>query len=157
MTGRIKSPTSLGVSEFMAAENRLPVPPPHGVSVPDARPALAAEKRAKGSYLQYLGFTHDGNVRIYRFRRVARGEEAREFIVNVDLALFAKHHVSLQEGPALSLQRLSSEAIDPAGTPPLQWLTDVEMLAYVAARPDRGAAGRRAKAGLPTTSTADRF
>lgn len=150
MTGRTKSPTETGLPGFISADRGLPGLEPAHASVLETHSAIAAEKRAKGTYLQYLGFTHEGNVRIFRFRRVCRGEEAREFIVNVDLALFAKHHVSLQEGPALSLQCLSSEADGGITTPLLRCLTDVEMLAYVAGRTDRSPAGRRAKAALPS-------
>ena len=116
------------------------------LSRPESRATLSGTAQFPGD----LPTTHDGNVRIFRFRRVSRGEEAREFIVNVDLALFAKHHVSLQEGPALSLQCLSSEADEAVATPLLRCLTDVEMLAYVAGRTDRSPAGRRAKAALPS-------
>ena len=110
------------------------------------------------THLQYLGFTHEGNSRVYRFRRIGGGAEAKEFVVNADLALFAKHRVALQEGPALSFQRLSAEEIDAPAAPSSVSLTEMEMLAHLATRP---AASRSKSAGhmpkppsfLPPTPT----
>jgi hypothetical protein len=62
----------------------------------------AAERHSAGTYLQDMGFAQTGSTRAHRFRRILRGEETREFIVNADLTLFVKHHVGIQEGPALS-------------------------------------------------------
>jgi hypothetical protein len=95
-----------------------------------------------GSHLQYMGFQHVGSIRVYRFKRVTRGEETREFVVKADLALFAKHHVGIQEGPALCLNRLLSAPADGSGVivwPPSQSLTDQDMLALLAKRPTAGA------------------
>jgi cold shock CspA family protein len=95
-----------------------------------------------GSHLQYMGFQHVGSIRVYRFKRVTRGEETREFVVNADLALFAKHHVGIQEGPALCLNRLLSATADLSGAtvwPPSQSLDDQDMLALLARRPVPGA------------------
>lgn len=97
--------------------------------------------------LQYRGFEQIGNIRAYRFARMLQGEETQEFTVSADLALFTKHHVGIQEGPALSLGhlRLSSHA-DRSGAPAQvlsQWLTDVDMLAHLASRPAPGKTRRR--------------
>jgi cold shock CspA family protein len=103
-----------------------------------AAPPQAAEKEPEGTYLQYLGFEQTGNIRAYRFGRIARGEETREFIVSADMALFAKHHVGIQEGPALSLGRLRLSArADASGAPASvlsQCLTDSDMVAHLARR-----------------------
>jgi cold shock CspA family protein len=107
---------------------------------PQATPRPAV-RHSPATYLQYLGFEQTGSTRAYRFRRVVRGEETREFVVSAELGLFFKHHVGIQEGPALSL-RLLSEGPDcstPVDWPPAQSLTDVDMLAHVARR----AAGRK--------------
>jgi hypothetical protein len=58
--------------------------------------------------LRYIGFDQAKNVREYRFESVAEGE-TQHFLVSVDLALFVKHNVGLQEGPALCLKRLSAD------------------------------------------------
>lgn len=103
---------------------------------PQSTPRVS-ERRLPAAYLQYLGFEQNGSTRAYRFRRIVRGEETREFVVSAELALFFKHHVGFQEGPALSL-RLLSEGADwstPVERPQAhQSLTDVDMLAHVARR-----------------------
>jgi hypothetical protein len=54
-------------------------------------------------------------------------------IVTVDMALFAKQHVGIQDGPALCLRLVTAEE-----WPPKQRsLTDEEMLAHLARRPVR--------------------
>ena len=97
-----------------------------------AEPQLAARvpvRHTPPTYLQYMGFEQSGSTRAFLFRRVIRGEETREFVVSAELALFGKHHVGFQEGPALSLRLLSegAECLAPA-------LTDEDMLAHVARR-----------------------
>lgn len=104
-----------------------------------AEPVLAQGLPA-GTYLRYAGFSQAGGVREYRFRRIARGEEPREFIVNADMPLLAKHHVALQEGPALCLHVLLCQwAVSgaPAASAPHS-LTESDLLAHLASRPARG-------------------
>jgi hypothetical protein len=59
--------------------------------------------------LRYSGFTQLNNVRKFIFRGIAAGEKAKIFLVTVDLTLFAKHDVRLQEGPLLCQWKLSSD------------------------------------------------
>ncbi len=101
-----------------------------------------SERRSPPTYVQYMGFEQTGSTRAYRFRRVVRGEETREFVVSAELDLFFKHHVGFQEGPALSLRLLSAtpECSTPVEWPPAQWLTDSDMVAHLARR----AVGRKA-------------
>jgi len=100
-------------------------------------------KSAAGTYLQYLGFEQTGTIRAYRFKRISRGEETREFIVNADLALFLKHHIGIQEGPELSLHLLSpgADSCVPDSCPSSRSLSQQDMLAHLARRP----AGRSVK------------
>jgi cold shock CspA family protein len=88
---------------------------------------------------RYVGFDQSGNLRLYRFERVVPGKSRTTVIVNADMALFTKHHVGIQEGPALCL-RLLVAALDTADSvlPPPYALTDREMLAYLASRPEPG-------------------
>ena len=68
------------------------------------------------SQLRYMGFDQAKNIRGYKFEGVAADETATtHFVVNADLALFMKHRVGLQEGPALCLKKLSAdlEALQP--------------------------------------------
>lgn len=83
---------------------------------------------------RYLGFEQTGSVRVYRFERAVPREEKKTFIVTADLALFIKHHVGVQEGPALCLRILTME-LDAFQSPEppssSHALTDSDMLAYV--------------------------
>lgn len=112
----------------------------------------AQERRLELARLRYLGFEHRGSVRVYRFERLVPGEAKRSFTVDADLTLFTKHHVGIQEGPALCLHllatelNLDSEAGQKAS--PCS-LTDREMLVYLAGRP-----APRAKYGAKRTPPA---
>lgn len=125
---------------------------------PQSQPAPSAPQRgAAGTYLQYLGFEQRGANRAYRFSRISRGEDTREFIVNADLALFVKHHVGIQEGPALSLRLLSAgpNSSAPAAWPSSQSLSDGDMLAHLARRAAAGTmrgSKRNPDAGAPSPS-----
>ena len=103
---------------------------PHG--------AKAQEKRLEITRLRYVGFEHSGNIRAYLFERLSPGLEKRTFTVTTDLTLFTKHHVGIQEGPALCLHLLAAE-LDVADAAVLTSfrcsLTDREMLAHLASRP----------------------
>ena len=61
--------------------------------------------------LHYNGFTQLDNVREFIFCGVSPGKETRIILVTVDLSLFAKYHVGLQEAPLLCQQRLRSELL----------------------------------------------
>jgi hypothetical protein len=101
--------------------------------VPDAE-----GKRLPVADLRYAGFEQKGNVRSYRFDRVSQDDNRKTFVVTTDLALFAKHHIALQEGPGLCLRLLAAnlKASGVAQQPLLKCsLTDREMLAYLASRP----------------------
>jgi hypothetical protein len=81
-----------------------------------------------------MGFDQARNIRSYRFDRIGHGETTRRFVVAVDLGLFLKHHVGVQEGPSLCFHKLSGE-----GTPDLvaqeaQELTNDDLVAYVSAK-----------------------
>lgn len=67
------------------------------------------EKLEEQLRLRYLGFDQQGGVRSYRFEQILRGEENKTFTVTSELALFTKHHVGMQEGPAICLQLLSTQ------------------------------------------------
>jgi len=121
-----------------------------------ARVLSVHDKRLELTRLRYMGFDQVGSIRSYRFERVAAGERKSTFTVSSDVALFIKHSVSLQEGPALCLHLLAEELdVVPAGG----WavlrcsLTDREMLAYLASRPaPRAKPGF--KRGLPAATSA---
>ena len=96
------------------------------------------EKRIESTRLRYLGFEHRGNIRAYLFEGLTPGAKKRMFAVDADLALFARHHVNMQEGPALCLHLLAAEldlADATVRTSCQCSLTDREMLAHLASRP----------------------
>jgi hypothetical protein len=81
--------------------------------------------------LRYIGFDQAKNIREYRFKSVAEGE-TQHFLVSVDLALFVKHNVGLQEGPALCLKRLSADLETLQQSP--HELTSDDLAAHVSAQ-----------------------
>ena len=102
---------------------------------------------------RYMGFEHQGNVRAYRFDLIQQGEARQSVTVEIDLALLLRHHVTVQEGPALCLRLLATELAS-AGAE--SWgesrrsITEQNMQAYVASRPVPVKGGRRAAAaGVP--------
>jgi hypothetical protein len=100
--------------------------------------AGAPAKRPETAHLRYMGFDQTESIRAYRFQSVSPGEDTKTFIVTTDLALFRKHHVGIQEGPALCLQTLVAELAGAHSIPrpPLhRALTDQDMLAHLASRP----------------------
>ena len=140
MIGRIDNPRSEGPYGFGAARPVVF----SGVAIAPARsPATPlAQKLPPGTHLQYMGFDQTGSLREYRFRQISRGEKTLEFIVKAELGLFIKHHVGMQEGPAMCLHLLSGRS-DASGAPAraaADSLTDTDMLAHLASRPaKRGA------------------
>lgn len=58
---------------------------------------------------RYLGFDQLANARAYRFGVISRTEDDRKFVVTVDLALFRKHGVAIQEGPSLCARKLAAD------------------------------------------------
>jgi hypothetical protein len=95
--------------------------------------------------LRYMGFDQTKAVRIYRFDSIVERAPAVRYIVTADLALFLKHRVGIQEGPALCARILASdlELIEQRE----HTLTNDDLLAYVAARSD--AEARKAAARKP--------
>ncbi len=55
----------------------------------------------------YEGFTHEGNRRCFLFRGVEERAPADVFSIEVDLPLFEKNRVSVQDGPSFCLQLLT--------------------------------------------------
>lgn len=62
--------------------------------------------------LRYMGFDQTQNTRCYRFDRLVRGEPTTRFTITADLALFRKHGVQIQEGPALCAGKLAADLAD---------------------------------------------
>jgi hypothetical protein len=95
---------------------------------------------------RYMGFDQARNIRSYRFDRIGQGETTRRFVVAVDLGLFLKHHVGVQEGPSLCFHKLSGDGAPELIVDEAQELTNDDLVAYVSAKilaDERKASARR--------------
>ena len=93
-----------------------------------------------------MGFDQARNIRSYRFDRIGQGEITRRFVVAVDLGLFLKHRVGVQEGPSLCFHKLSIEGDPELVIQEAQELTNDDLVAYVSAKTladERKASARR--------------
>jgi len=79
-----------------------------------------------------MGFDQTKNIRKYKFDGVAEDETTTHFVVSADLALFIRHHVALQDGPALCLKKLTADLEALQQLP--HELTSRDLAAYVLAQ-----------------------
>jgi hypothetical protein len=110
------------------------------ICVQRSRSVARVEGKRETNSLRYMGFEQTASIRSYKFERTFLGEVAEIFVVTTDLALFAKHHVGIQEGPALCLHLLMTE-LDAGLADRLRTecsLTDQDMLTHLASRPVPG-------------------
>src|SRR6266567_3149297 len=136
MTGRIKNLSAGSDSGFIEAENGLRFhfdscavlaydmtylavgqlvtfdleaggnPKAVNICLQRSHAATHSEAKRKETTLRYVGFDQTKGIRTYRFERTSVGEETETFAVTTDVALFTKHHIGIQEGPALCLHVL---------------------------------------------------
>lgn len=83
--------------------------------------------------LRYVGFDQAQNVRHYKFDAIARGQSTRRFVITANMALFLKHRVAMQDGPALCLRKLLSD-LETSPSSSRHELSDGDLLAHAAAR-----------------------
>jgi hypothetical protein len=102
------------------------------------KPAAIPSTATAAQHFLYTGFDQPKGVRHYKFSAVTHGQATIEFIVSVDMALFLKYRVGIQEGPGLCLRKLAQTI--PAGSPMQGQLTEGDVVAYVS---DRAAAVAR--------------
>ena len=116
-----------------------------------------AERKRKETTLRYLGFDQTMGIRTHRFERPSIGEETEKFAVTMDMALFAKHHIGIQEGPALCLHLLMVRLGDAAGeTAALKCsLTEEHLLTYLASKPVPGTKRHHKRALQSNTAAAN--
>jgi hypothetical protein len=83
---------------------------------------------------RYMGFDQQDSTRAYRFDGVEKGQPVVRLVVIADLTLCLKHHVSIQEGPALYARKLTADS----AVPRLQdrQLTNQDLLEFAAGRAD---------------------
>ena len=82
--------------------------------------------------LRYIGFDQAQNTRVYKFDCKAEDKSTMRFAVSVDMVLFLRHHVGIQEGPTLCAQKLTADF--EAQHRGEHELTNKDLLAYVAER-----------------------
>jgi hypothetical protein len=82
--------------------------------------------------LRYMGFDQAQNTRVYNFDCKGGDKSTTRFVVSVDMVLFLRHHVAIQEGPALCAHKLNVDL--EAQEPGQHELTNDDLLAYVAER-----------------------
>jgi hypothetical protein len=95
--------------------------------------------------LRYLGFDQAQSRRVYKFDCKAADKSTTRFLVSVDMVLFLKHRVGIQEGPVLCAQKLAADV--EAARAGNHELTNDDLLAYVAER--TAAEVRRAESRRP--------
>ena len=94
--------------------------------------------------LRYMGFEQTSTSRVYNFDSIIAGKPATRYAVSVEMALFLKHHIGIQEGPALCARKLTAGGVEEI--PSDHELTNDDLLAYAderAATEARKAAARR--------------
>jgi cold shock CspA family protein len=127
--------TCLAVGQMVTFDLESDGPPTMAVNVcvqRQHRLPLTPSRHQESDPLRYVGFRQVGCTREYKFERLKPGEPTETLVVAVDMALFRKYRVGIQEGPGLCLRELET---GPA-TPGLRHaLTDRNMLAYLASRP----------------------
>jgi len=82
--------------------------------------------------LRYAGFDQVSNIRVYKFDHAPERVRIARLVISVDMGLFLKHHVSIQEGPSLCARKLSADLLaDHQGD---HELTNDDLLAFVTDR-----------------------
>jgi len=93
---------------------------------------MNAGKHAELPDLRYTGFHQTENIRTYSFAEVTSRHSAQH-CVTVDVALLLKHHIRVQEGPALCLSKLITDLKDSPESAGHR-LGDDDLLALIASR-----------------------
>ena len=114
------------------------------------------EGKRKETTLRYVGFDQTRAIRTYRFERTSVGEETETFAVTTDMALFTKHRIGIQEGPALCLHVLMMGLDGTAVNAPRLAcsLTEQHMLTYLASKPVAGARQHHKRIPRPAAAVA---
>jgi cold shock CspA family protein len=102
----------------------------HMAHVTEHRPLAAVQ-------LRYVGFDQDQHTRSFRFHAIVAGEPTRDYAVTADVRLFQKHHVGIQEGPALCARILMAQLALAGVERPRSMhavLAEKDLVAHVASR-----------------------
>lgn len=68
---------------------------------------VVSTQRRRVMQFVYQGFTHQGDIRSFNFQGKEEREAPTNFSILVDLLLFARNHVAVQDGPGFCLQLLT--------------------------------------------------
>jgi hypothetical protein len=82
--------------------------------------------------LRYAGFDQTQNKRSYKFDAGLPDRTTGHYVVSVEISLFLKHRVNMQEGPSLCARKLSADL--EANVEGIHELTDQDLLTYAAGR-----------------------
>ena len=88
------------------------------------------------STVEYVGF-HSTEKRREYVLRLRTGDDIREYTIGIALAAFATGHARYQDGPEISVLKLTSE-LGASGQPPAEadfTVTDEELSAYRTSHP----------------------
>ncbi len=134
----VGTPEGLAIGQLVSFEPERSAPE-FAVGVrPNESVESPAGDRSAPREIRYQGFEQTRNIRTYKFQAWRSGEENVEAIVTVDLALFRRHGVGIQEGPGICLRLLKAEFRE-SGVINAKVLTrtlsDLEMLEHLANQP----------------------
>jgi len=94
--------------------------------------------------IEYRGFTHPlSGIRRYEFHGTELKRQPLVFVLSIEIALFPKHQLSIQDGPAICLQILAKAQSDgEVGRESFQGytITTLDVEAYAATLKARSAA-----------------
>jgi hypothetical protein len=93
---------------------------------------LPSDALRRPASLRYVGFEQAQGIRSYKFERNWPGEDTETMVVTTDLALFTRHRVPIQEGPALCMRLLEAE-LQPGQEVPHS-LTEKDLITFLSAR-----------------------
>ncbi|MGD1068904.1 MAG: hypothetical protein ABSB15_02095 [Bryobacteraceae bacterium] len=113
-------------------------------AISDARAARRPRAEATAP-IRYLGFDDAAGTRIYKFGRLPSHDGMEIFVVSMAVAMFLKHKISFQDGPAMCSAIMAAHP-----EPKDHWVTDEDSMEFIARRPvkaDRKAP--RQKQALP--------
>ncbi len=121
-----------------------------------AHAAPHPDGKRKETTLRYVGFDQTKAIRTYRFERTSMGEETETFAVTTDMALFTKHHIGIQEGPALCLHVLMIGLDGTAVSAPRLScsLAEQRMLTYLVSKPVPGTRPHHKRIPRPAAAAA---
>jgi hypothetical protein len=87
--------------------------------------------------LRYLGFDQERNTRFYKFAQNTKGQPTLNLVISVDVGLFFKHRVGIQDGPALCAKKLNADL--EANLEGVHELTNGDLLTFASERATRDA------------------